>query len=356
MITIAQICDLYTRGVKNRLYRGADDKLLILAEKKGELFPKLSHSEIEEIKRVWPCFHVDRFNTLSFNRLTKRENGFSPYYINTVQIHALLDEVNRQEQVTSLTNKAMCDVFLPEIAFPEVFVRCIGGIYYNRKMERITYEDAIKELMGHEMFIMKPSIGSSGGAGVRKVKTEDKTTLAEIIQTNCNEWVAQEVLQQEPIMASMNPSSVNSCRITTIYLKGRFGYSACVKIGKKGSNIDNWFTSYFVGLSSDGKMNEFGYDKQLNKVDKTDGGVNIKGMKVPFFDKMLYDVERWHKYYFPMCGIVGWDIMVDISGIPRVIETNLTHPGVIAEQLVSGPFFEPFHDVICDLVNKRRWA
>lgn len=356
MKVFSKMLGLYSRLNTNRLYREADDKLLELAKSRGESFPQLSKNEIAEIKRVWPCFHVDKFNTFSFNRLTKRENGFSPYYINTVQFHALLDVVNQREQVVSLTNKAMCDVFLPDIPFPKAYVRCINGLFYNTDMSRMTFDEVVKKLMSYNKFICKPSIGSSGGAGVKKITVLSKESVEEVVRSSGNNWIAQEVLQQEQDMAIMNPTSINCCRITTLFMKGHFGYSAIVKIGKKGSNIDNWFTSYFVGLSSDGKMNKYGYDKQLNKVDKTDSGVILKGTTVNHFNRMLEIVEKSHKHYFPMCGIVGWDIMADMEGNPRVVETNLTHPGVIGEQLGSGPFFESFHDTICDIVKKRRWV
>lgn len=356
MNVFSSISSLYSRLNANLIYRKADDDLLKPAVSRGESFPQISKEEIDEIKQVWPCFHVDKFNTFSFNRLTKRENGFSPYYINTVQIHALLDVVNRYDMVVSLTNKALCDVFLPLIPFPKVYVRSIRGVFYDSNMDRMTYSDVVDKLLSYDMFICKPSIGSSGGAGVKKITTRRKKDIEEVIQNAGKEWIAQEVLRQEHSMASMNPSSINSCRITSLYMQGHFGYSAIVKIGKKDSSIDNWFTSYLVGLSLEGKMNEFGYDKQLNKVNCTDNGFLLKNCSVPFFDRMVEVVEKCHKRYFPMCGIVGWDIMVDEDGNPRVIETNLSHPGVIGEQLGSGPFFESFHDTICDIVKKRRWV
>ena len=63
-------------------------------------------------------------------------------------------------------------------------------------------------------------------------------------------------------------------------------------------------------------------------------------------------MEKSHKKYFPFCGIIGWDIITNREGAPIVIEANLSVPGLVGEQLVSGPFLEPFVGDICDKLKK----
>ena len=62
---------------------------------------------------------------------------------------------------------------------------------------------------------------------------------------------------------------------------------------------------------------------------------------------MVNLVEKLHKKYFAICGVIGWDILIDKNNHPRIIEANLTTPGLIGEQLASGDFFKEFRDIIC---------
>jgi len=67
---------------------------------------------------------------------------------------------------------------------------------------------------------------------------------------------------------------------------------------------------------------------------------------------LLSAVESYHKLYFPQCGIVGWDVVIDNNNIPKVIEANLSIPGIPAEQLCSGAFFKDVRDELCKVFGK----
>jgi hypothetical protein len=49
---------------------------------------------------------------------------------------------------------------------------------------------------------------------------------------------------------------------------------------------------------------------------------------------------------------VGWDVVIDNNNIPKVIEANLSIPGIPAEQLCSGAFFEDVRDELCKVFGK----
>ena len=119
-----------------------------------------------------------------------------------------------------------------------------------------------------------------------------------------------------------------------------------LKIGKKGSNVDNWNSSYLVGINKDGVLNNVGWDDKIHSVNKTDNGIQFGGSKYPYFDRVVSSVEHFHKKYFPQCGVVGWDVFIDENNNPVVIEANLVIPGITAEQLCSGPFFKDVHDEV----------
>lgn len=319
--------------------------------------PKLTRREKKCIKKTWANLSINCLD-YTWSRIWKMEHGFSPYFIGTMWTWSILEKINPYEQVVSLQNKALCDKYLPEIPFPKVFVRSIEGILYDKDMQPIHIDDACNLLANTHGFIVKPSIDTLCGNGVIKVTKNNRTTeeycksILESLRQSGSNFIAQELLCQHPDIARLNPTSINSCRVTTIYLNGKMSYSVVLKVGKKDSIKDNWNSSYLIGVDSNGQLKSSGYDFYLNKVQQTDNGIIFKGLQLPCFEKMINAVQEWHQQYLPQCGIVGWDVFVDNNDNISVIEVNLTCPGIVAEQLASGLFLEPYVNDICQKLKK----
>ncbi len=311
--------------------------------------PELTEEEKETIRSVWPSLEWKEEDYLQY-RAYKKLRGFSPYFVGGYQSSSVWKALNPRELSVSLANKAYMDFIYPELPFPQTFLRGITGNIYDANMNFLTLEEGVNLLLEHRDFIIKPSVDSAYGNKVEKISLpsdcdEAKGMIKDAIRNIGSNFVVQEVLKQHPIMATLNPTSINSCRFTSMYIDGRYGVSVALRFGKKGSHIDNWSKGYFVGVTSDGVLNDIGYDIHLNTIKETDMHVAFGGMRVPSFEKMAELVEYAHKKYFPMCGVIGWDMMVDSEGAPHIIEYNL-RPDFFAEQLCSGTFFEPFCDVI----------
>lgn len=307
--------------------------------------PRLTKSEMDQLESTWPSLDFYQID-LIWNRVHKKFCGFSPYYLGAYQGDAVRSVYNPLKQLVSLENKAMCDVWFPNIQFPNVLVRCLNGVLYNKEMCTIDRKKAFDILKDEDAFIIKPSVDSMQGAGVIKMSRNQLNDIDAVFNQAGKNYIIQTCLHQEETIASLNPTSINCCRITSLYMNGKFDYSPMIKIGKKGSHVDNWHSSYLIGMSKNGVLFDVGYDKKLNVVNTTDNGIKFGGIKVPGFDRMIELVEKCHKQYFPHCGIIGWDIITNSNGIPTVVEVNLTTPGYVGEQLVSGAFFEPFVEEI----------
>lgn len=333
--------------IQKHVYFYKRDKFLL----KEHDYPKITKEELKLIRKTWPCFKFYGQKDLTWFRIYKKEHGFSPFFIDALQIKYVLKKFNPKNQFAALVNKAMCDIYLPGIPFPEVYVRCLNGTLFDKQLNHLSITDAIDLLLGKQEFVIKPSLESKGGANVHKIIVNElssaKERIEHILLCGDDNFVVQEVLHQEPVITALNPTSINCCRITTIYMDGVFNYSSMIKIGKNGSNVDNWHSSYLIGMKKDGTLLSYGYDNKLNKVRVTDNGIEFGGMLVPCFEKMVKLTEDCHKRYFPNCGIIGWDIFVNRNNEPIVIETNIMSTGVVGEQMVSGTFFEDFRDIIC---------
>lgn len=313
---------------------------------------RLLKNEIKIIHETWPCFNFVE-KDLIYAKLYKKEYGFDPYFICDYQLQLLLKKTNPLKQVEALQHKGLVDIWFPDLNFPEVYVRCIAGVLYDKKMNIITLDEAIELLINKESFIIKPTIDTGCGKGVNKIMTKTKTydELINILSLYKKDFIVQETVKQSKEIEGLNPTSLNTCRVTSIFIDGKWGFSTIFKVGRKGSDKDNWNSSYLIGVTEKGYLKEFGYDNMLNKVYKTDLGQDFKGIRLPSFDAMISFTKEKHIKYFPHCGIIGWDVFIDNNDNIRVIEVNLDSPGVLGEQLASGTFFKEFRNDIVKLMN-----
>ena len=316
-------------------------------------FQPLSSEELCQCQKIWSNIDLKRRDTVWLS-IYKKEHGFSPYMIGLYQSCVIRAALNPKMELHAFDNKALCDIYFPDIQFAKAYVRRISGVLYDASMNVITTEKAVNTLIDKGQYIIKPALDTMQGSGVEKVVLEGSGKEAEkkvldSIRRQPRDFVAQEVLVQHPSVASLNPTSVNCCRVTTIYIDGKFDHSTILKIGKQGGFRDNWNTSYLVGVNKEGFTNDVAYDNAINHIYHTDNGIKIGGIKMPLYNEMIDLVESLHKRYFPNCGMIGWDVMVDIDNQIRFVELNVTCPGFVGEQLCSGTFFEPF----ADLINNR---
>lgn len=313
--------------------------------------PKLSKKEKKVIRQTWPGIHIYDTDFISA-RVYKKIHGFSPYYLSPCWYNEMREYFNPAHQLEALCNKAMCDVYFPELKFPEVYVRCLNGHFFDKEMNNLSREEAISLLKKQKNFVIKPAVGTNQGFGVKKVDVEDSTNFENIFKELGKNFIAQELVSQAPEIKRLNPSSLNCFRVTSIYFNGKFDYSTALKVGKEGSFRDNWNAAYWINVGKDGKLSKYGYDYYVNPVEKSDNGIVFEGLIMPAFEKMIGHLEKMHKKLFPNCGVIGWDVTIDKDYNVLVIETNLVDPGTNIEQFVCGDFFRPFRENMLSYINQ----
>ena len=316
--------------------------------------PKLSKQEKKEIKRVWSCF---KFSNLDFiwMRIYKAERGFDPYYLCDHQYAALLRIVNRSSNWVSLNNKALTDVYMPSIPWPKVFLRRINKKYYDNEMTEISFEQAVAILQSQSRFVIKPATGTGGGKGVKVIDNFlSQEEISKLFVAYYVDFVVQALIVQSDELSRFNPTSVNTCRITTISIGSKQSFSAIFKVGRKNARVDNWNSSFLIGVDKQGHLCDYGYDVKLNRIEKSDVGVPFAGNVIPKFAEMVELTLKYHNLYFPNISVVGWDITLEKNGDIIVIETNPDFPGILGEQVCSGTFFREFRDEICNVVKPNK--
>lgn len=320
--------------------------------------PELTDEEVKIFKETWPCFPTVDKRDLTYLRMYKQVYGFDPYYLPDFPFYEyIVKRTNPADMVKPFENKAMYDVYLSQLPIAKTITKAVCGIKYDGENMQIDADEEVALLSNQKQFIIKPSKETGCGKGVQKVCLDNvrdvESFIRELIKKYGADYVVQEVIEPHPTMKDLNPTSLNTCRVTTMNFNGKISSSTILKVGKLKADKDNWFTSYFIGVSQEGVVLDYGYDAKLKRVTETDNGIKFGGIHLPEFDKMVAAVEHFHQLYFPMFGILGWDVVVDKDSQVRVIEVNVDFPGIAGEQFASGPFFKERRDDIISMLIKK---
>ena len=133
----------------------------------------------------------------------------------------------------------------------------------------------------------------------------------------------EEIVVQHEKMASLCPTSVNTCRIATLLGDKRQGIVyAFLRIGngKVMDNVDCGGMAARIDLDS-GKLLTVAADKQGNVFDRHPmTGTPIVGFQIPYWDEAKDMCLRAAKVV-PQVRFVAWDVAITPDG-PRFIEGN----------------------------------
>lgn len=293
----------------------------------------------------------------------KHYRGFDPCYLTHYQYLPIVAHALNNYHYTRLyDHKGLLDCLANKdcgLRFPKVYCRSISGEWYDGDMRQLGFDAAVMNCAIQEVVIAKDAIDTSGGVSVRKCEREKLSSseweekLRGILSDCKRDIVIQECIQQHPSFARFNPTSINTLRVTTLYLNGRFSpLSIILRMGKEGVKVDNWRNGILVGVELDGRIHELAYDIHLNPF-KHSNGVCFKGTVIEQVPSLLEKLAKAHTEQFSLCKFIGWDIAFDANNQPVVIELNSSQPGVIGEQLCTGPIFGDRTDEVISYCKTR---
>lgn len=296
---------------------------------------------------------------LDWHRYFYKRNGiYSEKYIPTSLYYtSLIGRFNHFPFNEAYTDKNLIDVLIKDIKQPEVVLKNIRGYYYING-QTVDYAEALDYCSNLYDVIIKPTFASHG-EGVKKFevvqgKTNvDGLTIDQFLSNYDKNYIIQKVVKQHPEMNVLNSSSVNTVRIIT-YRSGMdvlVPYSV-VRIGRLGYSVDNEMAGGIsTKINTDGTLNKYAYGAPGNDmVEKTDSGVILDGYKIPSFAEAVEKVCKLHKG-LPYFDLIGWDIAIDETGEPLLIEWN-TWPEL--SQSASGPAFGTYTNRILKEIWDRR--
>lgn len=311
---------------------------------------ELSTSEMRKINDKWGM-HIFR-PAIGYPVFTiyKHYYGFNSEYVPmSFAFPWLLRVLTRVDYARVFVNKGMTYNFFYNVNQPKLVGRVVNNCFFLEKsvVDKHSFIENVRDCSND--MIVKLSTGSCGGHSIKFLPS--KSTIEDItnvIDSYNGDFLIQEKVKQHPFTKQFNPTSLNTFRITTLLLNGKFSLlTAMLRFGNSGSVVDNIGSGGgCVGVNDDGSLMEFGYNKQCHQIQEWNG-VKFRDLKVPCFDTILETCRMAH-FDIPMCALVGWDMALSEDEEVLLIEANIDIPGVFFEQLANArPLFrERFDEVM----------
>lgn len=256
----------------------------------------------------------------------------------------------------ALEDKNLLDKFLPSSLLPETIIKNSNGFYYIDNSQT-SIEIAIERCSQYNEFVIKPSIGTYGGEGVRKIVLsglDDKYNRIKtlFLEYNSN-FIVQVVLKQNSELSNLNGSSINTIRVIS-YMRTNevIPLSSVMRIGRSGEFTDNQSLGGIAcGINEEGKLKKFAIDTYGARYLNTDNGTMLKDFEIPNFDKILSVIKNKHRN-IPYFKLISWDVTIDDKSDVRIIEFNALGQAVQLHQMTNGPLFGRFTEEILGISQK----
>ena len=314
----------------------------------------LTPEQIAEIDAFWNKYEfLGEIDYSSFKTYYNRSGIFSPKYLpQYIYSYYLRPNTVPDNYMVPFQNKAYLPNLLGNAKQPEMIVRKVDGIYYNGNFDHISREQAVQICLdvlknGIEI-VVKPS-GKGGGKGVEFLSGATEQELDDLFKSKGKIFVVQKAIKQHPEMAKLNPSTVNTIRLTTVLHKGEFkATAALIKIGSPNVRVDNYkHGGCLLGVNLDGSVLPWALNIDRERITELPSGVKLgEGgfTEVPCFESVLEVAEKAH-FCIPKIKVVSWDIAIDDENEAEIIEANFAGD-LRMHQVLTGPVFGDMTETI----------
>ena len=294
----------------------------------------------------WKQFNV-RPQKKAFKVFWSEGREPDPRYIpNDIWLVNILPHYNNVFEYMNLADKSIQGLLIQGLRYPDTLVKRVYGIYYNDQFEPISEQEALASIRNEGNVIIKQSVDSSGGLGVRFIDAGPMSDeeLKAVLAESREDFVVQRLVKQHKVLSDINSTSINTIRMITFFYKDQVHLlSAALRIGGEGSRTDNITCGGFAcGIHPDGTL----YDKAISRVlgwqTHHPTGVAFKNIQLPNYPAIVEQVKYAAKR-IPYFKIVGWDIAIDENAEPIIIEFNVRPE---QNQKTFGPTFGELTDEV----------
>ena len=295
----------------------------------------------------------------------KTFNGFDVRFMPmSIYLPLITRRLNDYKYTEILEHKSMFGYLTKGyVHYPKCFLRVINGEAYTQEMAQTNFDSALMSCLSENKVVVKDSVGGSGGKGISILKFEGENfeqrldILRNEISHRRNDYVIQEYLEETPELKRFNPTSVNTIRVQSLYLNGKWSaVTVILRFGGANAEVDNACSGGIsVGVHPDGRLYDYGFNIQATRFDRI-GDIVFKDTQLSFIPRLLKHVEEAHTKQYPIIKYIGWDFMIDTSGNPVCIEINSCQNGHITFQLSAGPTFGDRTKEVIDYCNSKKFV
>jgi len=260
----------------------------------------------------------------------KYNAGYMDYKI--AQMYRLNDEQRKTVITRGISNdivrrmnpKEFWHFFDDKAEFNQTFQEWIPRKWI--RIDEKTDPEALYALCRNQKALIGKPLEGSSGQGILKYEQEawkegPEAFLARLRQDGIG--ILEEIVVQHPKMASLCPTSVNTCRIATLLGDKQQGIVyAFLRIGngKVMDNVDCGGMAARIDLES-GKLLTVGADKQGNTFIKHPiTNTSIIGFQIPFWEEAKAMCMKAAQKV-PEMRFIAWDVAITEQG-PTFIEGN----------------------------------
>lgn len=309
---------------------------------------KLTKSEIKKVKNYWKKFNK-KVNWKYSEFYSSVSGKFNEKYIPDEIYAGYIDRYyNNAKLAPGIADKNYFDIFMRGFKLPVTYVHYINGVFLNSNYIIISKEEAINILMKHRCVVMKKTIGTSGGHGIKILENYSLKEIKNLINNLDDEnFIFQEKIKQNNQLASLNSSSLNTIRIMTYFLNNKIYTSdAIIRVGKPRSYVDNSSSGgVFYRINSNGLIEKDAYDI-TGKIYKDNlSKINYCNEPLLFMDdvkKMIIEAAQRLIHF----KIIAWDICINEKNEPVIIEYNLSNAIPDMQQIAGICVFGKHTDLI----------
>lgn len=305
--------------------------------------PQLTGDELKQVFSIWGPAGLTASLTNEF-RIFKKFSGFDPDYLPSVFYHPLLiRSLNPTANFSIYENKGLYDLIFKGLEKPKTIIKNIEGNFFDGDSTYISKDEALEIVSKKNEILIKPTVNTFGGKGINRYHEKQllNQNVNRIFASYSKNYLIQDVVKQHNDTAIFNPSSLNTFRITSLFLNGRTSILfTMLRIGAPGQVVDNSSAGGLrIKVDNEGLLAEKAFDKNIKEYCTSINGIPFAGKKIKHINKLKNLVIENHARYFPTCSLIGWDLAVNQLGEAVFIEANTRMPGIRMGQICCGPIF-----------------
>lgn len=319
----------------------------------------LSKAQKEEVRSFWgryqELFDID---TVFHSFYLERTGCFDVRYMPVDMYYCFVDPFyNNWDMAPTIDNKCLYPQLFKNTRQPDTLFCRVNNIWTDTDMQLIPEKDILEIVSQSDELVVKQANDSEGGSNIFFISGDGKL---EQFKKACGaikkDIVVQKPIRQHKDISAINPASINTIRVLSLLRQDEVKIcSAILRMDVNGAGATSSAKgSIACGIEPDGRLKSLAYNfkGEAFRLHPTTG-LEFDSMVIPGFDKVLRLVKDAHPY-IPHFRLVSWDVAVDISRTPLLVEANLSYGELNLHQLCNGPIFgDSTQEILNEVFSKK---